>query len=121
MIVSNCGESPHIGQRPQVRYGLVLAVTLSLAAALHLWGLDCGLPYTYHPDGPAIVNSAVQFFRIGDLDPPWFRYPTLQPYIVAVVYAGCHALGMWERGFAQSREMPAAGMTTPRRRASSRY
>ncbi len=99
----------HLNEDLQIQNGVVITAILLLTLALRLWGIDFGLPYTYHPDEPGIVNRAVRFFRTGDLNPRWFHYPTFYTYIVSAVYLGCYMLGLWGRGFAQPSDMPSPG------------
>lgn len=86
---------------------LSIVVVLLVSVVLRVWGIDFGLPYTYHPDEPAIVNRAVEMFRSGDLNPHWFHYPTLYTYLVAAAYSGLYLLGLWGRGWVAPGDMPA--------------
>ena len=54
----------------------------ALALALRLWGLDWGLPYTYHPDESRYLSHVLVMLREGDLNPRWFLYPSLWVYLV---------------------------------------
>ena len=64
----------------------VLAAVLLLAAGARLWGLRFGLPHTEaRPDESVIVGLAAQFWS-GDLNPRFFRYPTLQMYLTAAAF-----------------------------------
>lgn len=55
-------------RKVQLSHILALMAILTLATALRLWGLDFGLPYTYHPDEPGTVNLAFWFFAVGHLN-----------------------------------------------------
>ena len=84
-----------------------LLAIVALATGLRLWGIGFGLPYTYHPDEPLIVERALRFFATGDLNPRWFNYPTLYTYLIAGAYRACYGLGLWGGEFSQASEMPA--------------
>lgn len=84
----------------------ILGVLL-LAAALRVWGLGFGFPAaTARPDETQIAGPAVGYLS-GDLRPPFFQWPTLFQYIVAladVLYArltGAPSLA----AFAESRRL----------------
>ncbi len=59
---------------------------LLVALVLRIWGIQCGLPYEYHGDEAFIIMHALKF-GTGDLNPHWFVYPTLEMYILFMVYA----------------------------------
>jgi 1-acyl-sn-glycerol-3-phosphate acyltransferase len=76
----------------RARAGLVAAI-LVLAAVVRFWGLGFGLPHTEsRPDESVIVGLAQQFWS-GDLNPRFFRYPTLQMYLTAAVFGADYAEG----------------------------
>src|SRR4051812_32691567 len=57
-----------------------------MAAAVRLWGLGFGLPYIVaRPDETEVAGPAVGFLS-GDLRPPFFEWPTLFTYTVALLY-----------------------------------
>lgn len=64
---------------------------LVLAAALRFWGLGFGLPNTVaRPDEGRVIKTAAGFTLRHTLDPQFFAYPTLLPYVVGGLYAaGC--------------------------------
>ena len=65
---------------------LVLPLILLLAFALRIWGIDFGLPNTLvRPDETTLVHRALAI-AAGDLNPHFFRYPSLHFYTLAVVY-----------------------------------
>ncbi len=53
--------------------------------ALRLWGIDFGLPYTYHADEPIVVNHALGY-GTGDFNPHFFRIPPLASYLLFALY-----------------------------------
>jgi 4-amino-4-deoxy-L-arabinose transferase-like glycosyltransferase len=78
----------------------LLPVVLVLALALRFWGIGFGLPFAYaRPDETEIAGPAVGFLS-GDLRPPFFQWPTLFTYIVALMYAVYGGLAGALTGFA---------------------
>ena len=78
----------------------LLPVVLLLALALRAWGLGFGLPFAYaRPDETEIAGPAVGFLS-GDLRPPFFQWPTLFTYAVALMYAVYGGLAGALTGFA---------------------
>lgn len=47
----------------------ILVSIILLAFVLRVWGINFGLPYTYHPDEPRYVISAQLLFKTQNLDP----------------------------------------------------
>ncbi|HEY6549471.1 MAG TPA: glycosyltransferase family 39 protein, partial [Vicinamibacteria bacterium] len=56
-----------------------------LAVALRLFGNGFGLPDTFEPDEPKMVNHALAF-GLGDLNPHYFVYPAFQMYLLFGVF-----------------------------------
>jgi 4-amino-4-deoxy-L-arabinose transferase-like glycosyltransferase len=71
---------------------LTFAVIMAVAAALRLWGITWGLPHAYHPDEGSILAHALGF-GTGDLNPHWFRWPSLFMYVVSGMYGVYFAAG----------------------------
>jgi 4-amino-4-deoxy-L-arabinose transferase-like glycosyltransferase len=68
------------------RVGLTVAGIVGLGAALRLWTIGAGLPYTPAVDEPEIVDRAVAMMRTGNFNPhPFYDYPTLTIYAHAGV------------------------------------
>jgi 4-amino-4-deoxy-L-arabinose transferase-like glycosyltransferase len=65
---------------------LALAVILALAVWLRVTGIGFGLPYLYQPDEPNKVQAALNIVKTGDLNPHYFRKPTLLIYANALLY-----------------------------------
>jgi 4-amino-4-deoxy-L-arabinose transferase-like glycosyltransferase len=62
-----------------------LYLILLLAAAVRIWGVGFGLPHLYaRPDEDALLSIAFRFFS-RSLNPHWFRYPTLQMYVLCAL------------------------------------
>src|SRR6187399_3320663 len=66
---------------------LGLVFVLILAGGLRLVGIDFGLPLQLHPDEWSQVNSARRMLG-GDLNPHFFRYPSLTIYQLFVIVGG---------------------------------
>ncbi len=71
---------------------LILIVILAVAVWLRSRGLDWGLPHPYHPDEGSILFHALAFGS-GDLNPHWFRWPSLLMYVMHGVYGAYYVLG----------------------------
>lgn len=72
---------------------VALGVVMALALGLRLWGLGFGLPNVHcRPDESTLVNKAVAI-AAGSLDPHFFNYPSLQFYLLAVLYGAAYVLG----------------------------
>jgi hypothetical protein len=67
---------------PRVTILIFLAVSLlGVAAALRLVFLNWGLPYIYHPDEPINMVILHRMIAESDLNPGFFRYPSLLYYL----------------------------------------
>ncbi len=76
------GTRIEAGSRPQIRLEWVgLGLILGLAAALRLVGLSQSLPYFDNPDEPTLTNAAIKMLQTGDLNPHFFRWPSLPFYV----------------------------------------
>jgi hypothetical protein len=75
--VSNGEESPS-GQRSW--WALVAIVVLALG--LRLWSIDFSLPWQLHPDEGHYVWKAADMVRDGNLNPKYFRNPSLFTYLL---------------------------------------
>ena len=71
---------------------LVLLIILAGATFLRFRGIDWGLPYPYHPDEGSVLFHALGF-GTGDLNPHWFRWPSLMMYGMFGVYGGYYVIG----------------------------
>jgi hypothetical protein len=64
----------------------LLPALLLLALTVRVWGLGFGLPHIIaRPDETEVAGPAVGFLS-GDLRPPFFQWPTLFVYAVALLY-----------------------------------
>lgn len=71
----------------------LLAGILLLTLAVRLWGIDFGLPYTYHTDEGTVIRRALSF-GTGDLNPHSFHWPALHVYLLSVVYGVLYGIGV---------------------------
>jgi 4-amino-4-deoxy-L-arabinose transferase-like glycosyltransferase len=58
------------------------ALPLLVALALRVYSLDFSLPYAVHIDESRFLYSAVHSLQTGDLNPGWFRQPSLYNTLV---------------------------------------
>lgn len=64
----------------------LLLLTLLIALAVRLWGINFGLPLaSARPDETQIAGPAVGYLG-GNLEPPFFQWPALFQYVVALAY-----------------------------------
>ena len=65
---------------------LWLLLIACVAFIVRFKGVWFGYPLPVHPDEPFIVNSALRMITMGDLNPHFFDYPTLNIYLQASLY-----------------------------------
>lgn len=94
-------------QPPRGLVTAALLAILALALALRLYGIDFGLPYLYHPDEPNKVATAQNILKTGDLNPHYFKKPTLLIYANALLYVPYYLVGKAEGRFATPGDIPA--------------
>ena len=79
---------------PAKDHRLWLACIVLVGLLLRLWGLDFGLPnVNTRPDESTLVHKAIAFGS-GDLNPHFFKYPSLHFYLLAGVYGLYFAAGL---------------------------
>ncbi len=59
---------------------VALAGILILATGLRFAGINQSLPYLDNPDEPTTVTAAIKMLQTGDLNPHFFRWPSLPFY-----------------------------------------
>lgn len=69
---------------PRVVTLLSVGVIFALSASIRFYTLDFGLPYLRHPDESHNVRHALRIASTGDLNPHFFRYPSLIFYVNAL-------------------------------------
>lgn len=68
--------------------GWMLLGLTALACVLRFWGLNFGLPFAEsRPDEMLIISKAFRY-GTGDLNPHWFRYPSLFSYVTFAAFGG---------------------------------
>jgi 4-amino-4-deoxy-L-arabinose transferase-like glycosyltransferase len=60
-----------------------LGAILAAALGLRLWGLDWSLPWPIHPDERTPVEQARTMVETGDLNPRYFKNPSVFTYLLA--------------------------------------
>lgn len=85
---------------------VILASILALAFALRAWGVNFGLPFTYHPDEGAVVMPALDILRTGDYRPFRLDYGSAYIYSLMALYIPLFLYGAWRGYFKYS--FPAA-------------
>jgi 4-amino-4-deoxy-L-arabinose transferase-like glycosyltransferase len=81
-------------------------IVLLVALLLRVWSIDFGLPYLYHPDEPNKIVMAQTMFKTGDLNPHYFKKPTLFIYLNALLYFPYHWIGSSLGWFAGRADIP---------------
>ena len=84
----------------------LLAAILLIALALRVWAIDFGLPYLYHPDEPSKIEIAQNIVKTGDLNPHYFKKPTLLIYANALLYLPYYAVGKARGEFHSMADIP---------------
>jgi 4-amino-4-deoxy-L-arabinose transferase-like glycosyltransferase len=79
---------------------------LLLASFVRFWGLDWGLPYTYHIDEDKFAGTAMNFFS-GDLNPHFFHVPTLHMYTLAGLWKIYYWVGRADGTFHNNEQFRA--------------
>lgn len=87
-----------------IKWGLTGLIVLG--TLLRIWGLSFGLPYLYDPDEPNKIIMAQRIFKTGDLNPRYFKKPSLFIYLNALLYVPCYGIGKGLGVFAQPSDIP---------------
>lgn len=83
---------------------LILLAILAAATCVRLWGIGWGLPHPYHPDEGSVLFHALGF-GTGDLNPHWFRWPSLSMYEMFGVYGVYFVIGKFSGLFAAPADL----------------
>jgi 4-amino-4-deoxy-L-arabinose transferase-like glycosyltransferase len=78
-----------------------------LAIGLRVWGIAHGLPYLYEADEPGKVLMAQRVFKTGDLNPRYFRKPSLFIYLNALSNVPYYLAGKCAGVFRSPADLPA--------------
>ena len=98
-----------MGRRTEIA---ILLVILGVAAALRFSGISWGLPHPYHPDEGSILFHALAF-GTGDLNPHWFRWPSLFMYGMFGVYGIYYVIGRIAGLFGAPMDLIRSYLTDP--------
>lgn len=90
---------------------LALWLILGVALVLRVWGLNFGLPYLYQADEPNKIQIAQNIIKTGDLNPHYFRKPTLLIYANALLYIPYYFIGKAQGRFTTTADIPAVQRT----------
>ncbi len=80
------------------------------ASVIRFWGITWGLPHAYHPDEGSILFHALGF-GTGDLNPHWFRWPSLTMYVMFGIYGGYYVIGKLMGTFSVPPDLVKAYLT----------
>ncbi|MGK7911707.1 MAG: ArnT family glycosyltransferase [Synechococcus sp.] len=72
---------------------ILLGIIVLIALGIRVWGVNFGLPNLFHPDEPNKIIMAQNMFKTGDLNPHYFKKPTLFIYINALAYIPYFLIG----------------------------
>ena len=98
-------ESVEAPRRELLAERLLLVAILALAAGARVVGLDFGTPLFHcRPDERTILNVVLRFGS-GDLNPHFFNYGTLWPYLLAAAYGVYFVLGWVVGWFSSPRDL----------------
>ena len=88
-----------------INKSILLGSILLISLLVRIWGIGYDLPYIYHPDEPGYINIAQRIFKTGDLNPHFFKYPSLFFYINAGAYTPYYFLGKFSGAFTSRRDL----------------
>ena len=73
---------------------IALLGIVALALTLRLWATDWQLPWEFHPDEGHYVWKAVDILHDGNLNPKYFRNPSLYTYLLVVEFKLLDLIGL---------------------------
>jgi 4-amino-4-deoxy-L-arabinose transferase-like glycosyltransferase len=89
---------------------IILIVIIGVALWIRIWGIGWGLPHAYHPDEGSILIHSLGF-GTGDMNPHWFRWPSLMMYFVFGLYAVFYLIGKAAGTFGGPLDLARAYLT----------
>ncbi len=92
---------------------ILLCFILTIALLVRIWGVNHDLPYIYHGDEPIYLKISQNMFKTGDLNPHFFKYPSLFIYVNSAAYIPYYLLGKLQ-GIFETRQdilLPISLMT----------
>ena len=91
-LLRNAVQRAHPPRSASLEKWLLGAIVV-LALSLRIWAIDFGLPFMYHPDESMKIRIAQHMFKTGDLNPHYFKKPTLFIYLNALAYVPYYLIG----------------------------
>ena len=88
---------------------LALGLILALALGLRFAGLAQSLPYLDNPDEPTTVQAAIKMLQTGDLNPHFFRWPSLPFYTQFLISIPRFLSGVSSGEFTKLANLPDTG------------
>ena len=87
-------KNPGLSKSKQNKIQLILLLLiLAVGAFFRFYGIDAQLPYLQHPDEPIYIEISRSMFQSGDLNPHFFKYPSLFFYIRTLGYIPYYLTG----------------------------
>ncbi len=71
----------------KLRYFFLILILIA-AFIIRYKGTWFGYPLMVHPDEPNLVKTALRIIQTGNLNPHFFLYPTLNIYLLGMLYSG---------------------------------
>ncbi|MBN9388661.1 MAG: glycosyltransferase family 39 protein [Chloroflexi bacterium] len=104
------GYTVRTGARITVRAEYVaLAVIVAVAAGLRFASLNQSLPYFDNPDEPTMTNTGLKMLQTGDLNPHFFRWPSLPFYMQYAASAVQFITGVGQGRYSDLQNLPTEG------------
>lgn len=91
---------------------IVLSIVILIGLFLRLYGINFGLPFTYHADEPIVVNHAMAY-GTGDLNPHFFAIPPLVSYVLFILYGIYFLIGKALHVFSSPESFALAFLKDP--------
>lgn len=98
------------GARLRVRTEYIaLALVLLVAAGLRYASINQSLPYFDNPDEPTMTNTGLHILQTGDLNPHFFRWPSLPFYMQYAASAVQFVSGVGQGRYTDLQNLPTEG------------
>lgn len=88
---------------------VALALIMLVAVTLRFVGLSQNLPYLDNPDEPTTVQAAIKMLQTGDLNPHFFRWPSLPFYTQFLISIPRFLAGVGAGEFTNLSNLTASG------------
>lgn len=104
------GYTARTGARVVIRVEYIgLVLVLLVAGALRFTALQQSLPYFDNPDEPTMTNTGLKMLQTGDLNPRFFRWPSLPFYIQFAASAYQFLSGVGQGRYTDLQNLPTEG------------